>query len=228
MDYRVIQGSTQRRSATQDELDRLRERLATAAPDADSDIDLGVGRVRVLLTIDDADAELAIQRAQPPRARSSAARRRTCRSSRRATCSRTGIIRLVWAYAITAPGQLSRVEAPRPEPGDGQQLVRLRRAGSAVRTSRCSAIAAASTSSTTPVIPGTRCTRSVGDTEDGTRIVGWASGHRGLAEYFLVDAGQVIEVEADLSDVEATVVQPLATVLYALHGSAMCAAGGRR
>ena len=35
----------------------------------------------------------------------------------------------MWAYALTAPGQLSRLETPRPEPGEGQQLVRLRAGG---------------------------------------------------------------------------------------------------
>ena len=65
MDYRVIQEFKLKGDPpTQDQLDRLRERLAAAAPDTNSDIELGVGRVRVLLTIADADAELAIQRAQ--------------------------------------------------------------------------------------------------------------------------------------------------------------------
>jgi hypothetical protein len=65
MDYRVIQEFKLKGDPpTQDQLDRLRERLAAAAPEADADIELGVGRVRVLLTIDDAEAELAIERAQ--------------------------------------------------------------------------------------------------------------------------------------------------------------------
>ena len=31
----------------------------------------------------------------------------------------------MWAYAITAPGRLERVEVPRPQPGPGRVLVRL-------------------------------------------------------------------------------------------------------
>ena len=123
----------------------------------------------------------------------------------------------MWAYAITAPGQLSRVEAPRPEPGEGQQLVRLRAGGICgsdlpLFRGRRSEYFIDNTGD-----PGFPLHEVVGDAEDGTRLVGWASGHRGLAEYFLVDRGHVIAVEADLSDVEATVIQPLATVLYALN-----------
>jgi threonine dehydrogenase-like Zn-dependent dehydrogenase len=122
----------------------------------------------------------------------------------------------VWAYAITAPGQLSRVEVPRPEPGDGQQLVRLRAGGICgsdlpMFRGRRSEFFIDNTGD-----PGFPLHEVVGDAEDGTRVVGWASEHRGLAEYFVVDPDQVIAVGADLSDVEATVIQPLATVLYAL------------
>lgn len=35
----------------------------------------------------------------------------------------------MWAYAITAPGRLERVEVPVPEPGPGRVLVRLRAGG---------------------------------------------------------------------------------------------------
>jgi hypothetical protein len=65
MDYRVIQEFKLKGDPpTQDQLDRLRERLAAAAPEADADIELGVGRIRVLLTIGGAEAELAVTHAQ--------------------------------------------------------------------------------------------------------------------------------------------------------------------
>jgi hypothetical protein len=65
MDYRVIQEFKHKGDPpTQDQLDRLRDRLAAAAPDSDSDIELGVGRVRVLLTFAEAEAEVAVERAQ--------------------------------------------------------------------------------------------------------------------------------------------------------------------
>ena len=54
-----------------------------------------------------------------------------------------------------------------------------------------------------------------GELPAGTRIVGWAEHHLGLAEYFVarVDA---ITADDDFTDVEATVVQPLCTVLHQL------------
>jgi len=65
MDYRVIQEFKLKGDPpTQEQLDRLRERLAEAAPGAESDIELGVGRMRVLLTFDEVEAEVAVERAQ--------------------------------------------------------------------------------------------------------------------------------------------------------------------
>jgi hypothetical protein len=65
MDYRVIQEFKLKGDPpSQEQLDRLREKLAEAAPAAESDIELGVGRMRVLLTFEEAEAELAIERAQ--------------------------------------------------------------------------------------------------------------------------------------------------------------------
>jgi L-iditol 2-dehydrogenase len=56
-----------------------------------------------------------------------------------------------------------------------------------------------------------------GDLPTGTRIVGWAEGHHGLAEYFVSRIDAIIAVDADeLSDAEATVIQPLCTVLHQL------------
>ncbi len=51
----------------------------------------------------------------------------------------------------------------------------------------------------------------------GTRIVGWAEGHHGLAEYFVSRTDAIIALdEGELSDAEATVIQPLCTVLHQL------------
>jgi len=50
----------------------------------------------------------------------------------------------------------------------------------------------------------------------GARVVGWAERHRGLAEYFVARADAVLELDDSLSPAQATVIQPLCTVLYAL------------
>src|SRR5690349_14735340 len=124
----------------------------------------------------------------------------------------------MWAYVLTAPGRLERVEAPVPVPGDGQRLVRL--------------LAGGICGSDLPFFRGRRSRDFIDHTgepgfplhevvgiaaDDGTRVVGWAAGHRGLAEQFAVDADNGIAVDADLADVQATVLQPLATVLYAAN-----------
>jgi len=61
------------------------------------------------------------------------------------------------------------------------------------------------------VIETTSPTLDVGD-----RVVGYATGARGLCEYFTNDATQLIAVESQLMDRELVVAQPLATVISAL------------
>src|SRR3954462_12743151 len=51
----------------------------------------------------------------------------------------------------------------------------------------------------------------------GTRVVGWAEGHLGLAERFVARADQVCAIGDELPPVHATVIQPLCTVLYAVR-----------
>jgi L-iditol 2-dehydrogenase len=51
----------------------------------------------------------------------------------------------------------------------------------------------------------------------GERVVGWAEGHRGLAEYFVARADNLLAIDDELTAVEATVIQPLCTVLHALN-----------
>ncbi len=56
-----------------------------------------------------------------------------------------------------------------------------------------------------------------GELATGTRIVGWAEGHHGLAEYFVSRVDAIIALDdGELSDAEATVIQPLCTVLHQL------------
>jgi L-iditol 2-dehydrogenase len=50
----------------------------------------------------------------------------------------------------------------------------------------------------------------------GGRVVGYATGARGLREYFTNDAAQLIAVESRLTDAELVIAQPLATVMCAL------------
>jgi threonine dehydrogenase-like Zn-dependent dehydrogenase len=50
---------------------------------------------------------------------------------------------------------------------------------------------------------------------EGTRVVGWAEHHLGLAEYFVARVDAITPI-ADFTDVQATVVQPLCTVLHQL------------
>ncbi len=122
----------------------------------------------------------------------------------------------MWAYAITAPGRLSRVEAREPEPAPGQRLARLRAGGicgSDLPTFRGRRSAHFIDNTGDPGFP---LHEVVGELEDGTRVVGWAVGHRGLAEFFVAGDDQVIAVDSDLGDVQATVIQPLCTVLHAV------------
>ena len=121
----------------------------------------------------------------------------------------------MWAYAVTAPGRLERVETPVPEAGPGRVLVRLQAGGI------CGSDLPSFLGRRNPFVdslgaPGYPLHEVVGVTETGARIVGWAEGHKGLAEYFVASEEQIVELDGELSDVEATVVQPLCTVLHQL------------
>jgi threonine dehydrogenase-like Zn-dependent dehydrogenase len=50
----------------------------------------------------------------------------------------------------------------------------------------------------------------------GDRVVGYATGARGLSEFFVNDSSQLITVSSSLSNRDLVLVQPLATVLSAL------------
>jgi threonine dehydrogenase-like Zn-dependent dehydrogenase len=121
----------------------------------------------------------------------------------------------MWAYTVTAPGRLERVEVPVPEAGPGRVLVRLGAGGI------CGSDLPSFLGRRNPFVdslgqPGYPLHEVVGVTEAGTRIVGWAEHHKGLAEYFVAREDAIVELDGELSDVEATVVQPLCTVLHQL------------
>ncbi len=126
----------------------------------------------------------------------------------------------MWAYRITAPGRLDRVEVPAPEPGPGRVLVRLQ-AGGICGSDLPSFLGRRNTFVDFYGEPGYPLHELVGEVvagemEPGTQVVGWAEGHKGLAEYFVAHTDQVLPLDGALSAVEATVIQPLCTVLHAL------------
>jgi L-iditol 2-dehydrogenase len=125
----------------------------------------------------------------------------------------------MWAYAITAPGRFERVEVERPSPGEGRVLVRLLAGG--ICGSDLPSFAGRRNTFVDfygqPGYPLHEVVGSVvsGDLPAGTRIVGWAEHHLGLAEYFVARVDAIAPI-ADFTDVQATVVQPLCTVLHQL------------
>jgi L-iditol 2-dehydrogenase len=126
----------------------------------------------------------------------------------------------MWAYAITAPGRLERIEAPVPQPGPGRVLVRLL-AGGICGSDLPSFNGRRNTFVDFYGEPGYPLHEVVGevvsgDLPPGTRIVGWAEHHLGLAELFVARLDAIHVLDDELSHVEATVVQPLCTVLHQL------------
>jgi threonine dehydrogenase-like Zn-dependent dehydrogenase len=125
----------------------------------------------------------------------------------------------MWAYAITAPGRLERVEVERPGAGEDRVLVKLL-AGGICGSDLPSFIGRRNTFVDFYGEPGYPLHEVVGevvagDLPAGTRIVGWAEHHRGLAEYFVARLDAITPID-DFTDVEATVIQPLCTVLHQL------------
>lgn len=65
-------------------------------------------------------------------------------------------------------------------------------------------------------VVGTVVASADGSFEPGTRVVGWAKDQRGFKELFVSDANRLLSVDPGFSNVEATVVQPLACAIYAI------------
>jgi threonine dehydrogenase-like Zn-dependent dehydrogenase len=125
----------------------------------------------------------------------------------------------VWAYALSAPGRFERVEVPEPVAGPDRVVARLL-AGGICGSDLPSFIGRRNTFVDFYGQPGYPLHEVVGEVVSGalpagTRIVGWAEHHLGLAEYFVARLDAICPV-AELSDVQATVIQPLCTVLHQL------------
>jgi L-iditol 2-dehydrogenase len=125
----------------------------------------------------------------------------------------------MWAYAIAAPGRFERVEVERPAAGDGRVLARLL-AGGICGSDLPSFVGRRNTFVDFYGQPGYPLHEVVGEVVEGelpagTRIVGWAEHHLGLAEYFVARVDAITPID-EFTDVEATVVQPLCTVLHQL------------
>ena len=102
----------------------------------------------------------------------------------------------MWAYAMVAPGRLERVEARVPEVADGRVLVRLEAGGI------CGSDLPSFLGKRNPFVdfygdPGFPLHEVVGEVHQGalpagTRVVGWAEGHLGLAEYFVARVDNIL------------------------------------
>lgn len=62
----------------------------------------------------------------------------------------------------------------------------------------------------------------------GERVVGWAKRLRGLAEFAVADTDKIVPVTLDVSDVAATMLQPLACVVYAVGRLSSVGLEGKR
>jgi threonine dehydrogenase-like Zn-dependent dehydrogenase len=125
----------------------------------------------------------------------------------------------VWAYAISAPGRFERVEVPVPTADPGRVVARLL-AGGICGSDLPSFIGRRNTFVDFYGQPGYPLHEVVGtvvsgELPAGTRVVGWAEHHLGLAEFFVARVDALTPV-SEFSDVEATVIQPLCTVLHQL------------
>jgi threonine dehydrogenase-like Zn-dependent dehydrogenase len=133
----------------------------------------------------------------------------------------------MWAYRLVAPGVLARTEAPTPEPGPDQVLLRTLAGGICgsdlpkFRGSKGMRLGKDGT--LTPGRPGYPLHEVVGEVvvgpSPGERVVGWATESDALAEYVATSAAQLHRYDTSLAAETAVVLQPLACVLYALRQS---------
>ena len=132
----------------------------------------------------------------------------------------------MWAHRLIAPGRLETVEADEPgEPRPGRVVARFE-AGGICGSDLPSFLGVrdllVGASHGKPGFPlhelvGEVKASAADDLPVGARVVGWAEGHRGLAEKFVARADQVSALDDELPPIQATVIQPLCTVLYAVR-----------
>lgn len=137
----------------------------------------------------------------------------------------------MWAQTLTAPFRFEREEVPAPTAADlapGQVLLRLLAAGV------CGSDLPFFKGTPTPRAsledgrlrnpPGAPVHEVAGEVlasadhglEPGERVVGWASGANGLAEYVITNATDVVRYDERLKPEQAILLQPLACVLHAV------------
>jgi len=132
----------------------------------------------------------------------------------------------MWAHRLIAPGRLEVVEVDEPgEPRPGRVVVRFE-AGGICGSDLPSFLGVrdllVGASHGKPGFPmhelvGEVEASAADDLPVGARVVGWAEGHLGLAEKFVARADAVCALDDELPSIQATVIQPLCTVLYAVR-----------
>jgi L-iditol 2-dehydrogenase len=137
----------------------------------------------------------------------------------------------VWAYQLQAPCSLDRVEVSAPDGAalrPGQALLRMLVGG--ICGSDLAVFAGTRLLSSTTIDGGTQTGAGcpmhevVGevlvstdpDLRVGSRVVGWASGRNGLAEFVVCDGAGLYEFSAEFTPQVAIMLQPLACVIYAV------------
>ncbi|NKQ56165.1 zinc-binding dehydrogenase [Amycolatopsis sp. K13G38] len=139
----------------------------------------------------------------------------------------------MWAFRLSAPAVLDKVSAGAPGPQallDGQVMVKLAAGGLCgsdlpfFRGARNDVVPMDDESdySMTPI--GVSMHEIVGEVvasrdtalRTGAKVVGWATGMNGLAEYVVTDGASLAEYDPALAAGTAVMLQPLACVLYAV------------
>lgn len=138
----------------------------------------------------------------------------------------------MWSYRLIAPYTFERADRPQPRPeelADGQVLLRYLAAGvcgsdlPGFRGTRgrvpgdCGLSAAEKDGFPVHEIAGEVVASRHLDHHPGDRVVGWASGFDGLAEYVVSDGNGLATYDPTWSAVHAVALQPLACVLYAVE-----------
>ena len=132
----------------------------------------------------------------------------------------------MWAHRLIAPGQMEMVETDEPgEPRPGRVVVRFEAGGicgsdlPSFLGVRDLLVGASHGKPGYPLheLVGEVEASAADDLPVGTRVVGWAEGHLGLAQKFTARADQVTTLDDEFLPIQATVIQPLCTVLYAVR-----------